>query len=131
MADKASEYATKIRSVSFMLKHCSVFMNVTKIHVCRPIGHNDLQKLLCPGHKRINYYLFCTVISTGDLTFFDGPVEGHRHDARLFNYTGLEDGLRDSLLMDGVLYYAHGDAAYVHQMIPWLLLGIPSEFITP
>ena len=42
-----------------------------------------------------------------------GPVDGNRHDAFIWNESGLEAGLRDYLTTDDdVKYYVYGDPAY-------------------
>lgn len=132
MENRAPVYASKIRSAGAMLPHCIGFIDVTKIHVCRPIGDNELQQSLYSGHKRIHWLLFCTITTPDGLVFFcDGPVEGRRHDLYLLNQSGLDDAVRDSLLIDDVQYYVYGDAAYINHTRPWLLSGFPPAFITP
>lgn len=47
-----------------------------------------------------------------------GPVEGRRHDLFLLQHLGLDDELRDILLINGVQYYVYGASAYHNHVRP-------------
>lgn len=69
MSARAAMYAQKIRAVSAMLPGCVGFINVTKIHICRPGGHNSIQKSVYSEQKRMNCLLFCKDMTPHGLFF--------------------------------------------------------------
>lgn len=63
-------------------------------------------------------------------SFCDGPVEKQRHELLLLRFTGLDNGLTDSLWIDLIQYYVYGESAKIHYVRPWLLCGFPRAYET-
>jgi len=54
-----------------------------------------------------------------------GPHEGRRHDIVLYYESGLDDDLRQTLLIDGVQHCLYGDSSYV--LRSWMQTGHGNE----
>lgn len=95
-------HAQIIREVGAMLPRFVGCINVTKIHICQPGGHNSIQQSVYYGHKRVQCLLFCAVTKPDGLIFYcDGPVERRRPDLFSLEYTGLDNALSENLLIEG------------------------------
>lgn len=70
MSVRAQIYAQKIRQVGPILLRCIGFIDVTKIQICRPGGHQSIQQSIYSGQKHSYCLLFCTVTTADDLIFF-------------------------------------------------------------
>ena len=102
------------------LQTCVEFIDGTPIHVARPCGGF---KCACySGHKRRHVRKFQSDTPCDGLVFrMYGPHEGRRHDMVLYYEFGLDDDLRQTLLIDGVQHCLHGDSAYV--LRAWMQTG--------
>lgn len=79
MSSRAELYVQKNQSAWWNASRCVGFIDVTKVHICRPGGHNIIQQSIYSGHMPMNYLLPCIAKTPDGLTcFFVGPVAGCR-----------------------------------------------------
>jgi len=120
MAERAAVYVGAVRRRRAPLQTCVGFIDGTAIHVARPGG--GLQRSCYSGHKRRHVLKFQSVTTPDGWVFhMYGPHEGRRHDIVLYYESGLDDDLRQTLLIDGVQYCLYGDSAYV--LRSWMQTG--------
>jgi len=120
MAERAAVYAGAVRRRGAPLQTCVGFIDGSAIHVARPGG--GLQRACYSGHKRRHVLKFQSVTTPDGLVFhMYGPHEGRRHDMVLYYESGMDDDLRQTLLIDGVQHCLYGDSAYV--LRAWMHTG--------
>jgi len=120
LAERAAVYADAICRQKAPLQTCVGFIDGTAIHVARQGG--GLQCVCYSGHKRRHVLKFQSVTAPDGLVFHKyDPHEGRRHDMVLYYESGLDDDLRQTLLIDGVQHCLHGDSAYV--LRAWMQTG--------
>ena len=120
MAERAAVYADAVRRRGAPLQTCVGFIDGTAIHVARPGG--GLQRACYSGHKRRHVLKFQSVTTPDGLVFrMFGPHEGRRHDMVLYDESGLDEDLRQTLLIDGVQHCLYGDSAFV--LRAWMQTG--------
>lgn len=79
---------------------------------------------LCnPGTSVYSFWCYALSPCRMDSFFCNGPVEDCRQDLFMIHYFGLDGGLRDSLIIDGVKFYVYGDSVYLNHVRPSLLCG--------
>lgn len=118
---RAEIYATSIRNAGSPLPHCVGFIDGTRIEMERPGGPNENQRS-CYSYKKRHCLAYITMTTPDGLVFFaNGPVEGRRNDLFLMATLGLDDALRDNLLIDYIQYYVYGDAIFQHR--PYLQIA--------
>ena len=65
------------------------------------------------GHKRCHAFKFQgTVTPDGVIVGLHGPVEGARHDAHVYQLSGLGQLMQEHMNVDGQAYKVYGDPAY-------------------
>jgi len=120
MAERAAVYSDAVRRRGAPFQTCVGFIDGTAVHVARPGG--GIQRACYSGHKRRHVLNFQSVTTPGGLVFhMYGPHEGRRHDVVLYKESGLDDALRQTLLIDGVQHCLYGDSAYV--LRAWMQTG--------
>lgn len=123
-------YAKAIHEKGAPLTNCVGFIDCTKIQMSRPGGIGANQRTCYSGHKRFHCLIYQTVTTPDGLMFnLYGPEVGRRHDMTLFRESGLNDVLRDGLMIGGNQYCLYGDAAYVVR--PWLQTAFNRVGATP
>lgn len=127
MTERAHIYAESITAQGSPLDSCVGFIDCTKIQMHRPGALNANQRVVYSGHKR-SHCLVYQSISTPDGLIFHmfGPEVGRRHDITLYRQAGMDDILRDSLLIDDRQFYIYGDPAYI--LRPWLQVAFNTSF---
>lgn len=89
------------------------FIDGTQHKICRPGGHDDVQREVYSGHKRFHALKFQAVVfpdgMVGDLF---GPVSGRRHDNFALRLSAVNERLAASQDGEPSQYVIYGDAAY-------------------
>lgn len=128
MQESASIYAESIIRKGGMLTTCVGFIDATKIRIARPSGHVH-QRTVYSGHKRIHCLSYQTVTTPDGLIFhLYGPVEGRQPDVFLYPSSGLDETVRNGLIVNGIQYCIYGDQDYVIR--PWMQTACPTVLAT-
>lgn len=107
----------KIRAKGIMRPPSVGYVDLAKIQRWKHWGQNSPQQSVFSGHKCIKCSWFYTFTTTdGHICICDRHVEGRCNDLFWRGYTGLDNGLRDRLVMNGEQYYGYGDSAYLHHV---------------
>lgn len=84
MQQRAALCADVLREHGSPLDNFVAFIDCTKIRMCRPGGHESLQRSVNSGHKRMHCLVYQTLSTPDGLIFpLYGPVEGRRNDLTL------------------------------------------------
>lgn len=67
LRSKAELYANAIHEVGAPLDRCLGFMDCAKIKMCRPDGHNSMQRSVYSGHKRFHCLIYQS-LNTSDVS---------------------------------------------------------------
>ena len=111
-------YAKKRRKGA-PLDRCVGFIDGKAVQIARPV---EGQRTCYSGHKRYHFLKFQNITTPDGLIFhLFGPLEGRRHDKRLYDESGVDEKLESSLLIDSTQYYIYDNPAY--QIRPWLIVG--------
>jgi DDE superfamily endonuclease len=104
------------------------FIDGTGIEIERPRGTS--QRATYSVHKRHNCLKFQAISAPDGLVLhIFGPVEGRWHDMFLCKESGIDDGLRSSLVISNWQYYVYGYPAYILRQ--YLQVGFTGSPITP
>lgn len=110
------------------LSSCVAFVDGTVRGVCRP---KQWQETVYNGHKRKHAIKYQSVMTPDGLITLHGPYPGRRHDAFLFQESGVTEQLSTlPLRPDGTKYVIYGDPAYAitDQVIcPYPTVNITAE----
>jgi hypothetical protein len=88
------------------------------------------QRVTHSSHKRHNCLKFQAISAPDGLVLpLFGPVEGRRHDMLLYKRSGIDDGLRSSLVVSNRQYYLYRDTACI--LCPYLQAGFNGWPTTP
>lgn len=130
LARRARMYADCIGENGAPLPNCVGFIDGTKIFIARPGGSGLNQRACYSGHKRAHCLVYLTVSTPDGLVLYlYGPEVGRRHDMTLYRQSGVDDQLRETLLIDAQQFYIYGDPAFV--LRPWMQVGFNRAFATP
>jgi len=96
----------------------------TGIRVARPGG--GWQRYMYSGHKGDYVMKFQSVVTPDGLLFhLYGPGEGRRHDRTMYNVSGMDNILSESLVIDGVQYSIYGEKSYTLRL--WMQVAYTGE----
>jgi len=77
-------------------------------------------------HKKDHFMNFQSIVSPeGLLLHFYGPIEGRRHDMKVYHESGMDGILSEDLLINGVQYRIYRDKAEV--VLLWMQVGYTGE----
>jgi hypothetical protein len=124
---RARDYAKAVFDKGSPLDSIVGFIDGTAIEIARPSGAR--QRATYSGHKRRNCLKFQAVSAPdGLILHLFGPMEGRRHDMFMYNTSGIDQVLQNSLLISGRQYYLYGDVAYT--LRPYLQTGFRGSTIS-
>jgi DDE superfamily endonuclease len=124
---RARDYAMAVFDKGSPLDSIVGFIGGTAIEIARPSGAR--QKATYSGHKRRNCLTFQAVSAPdGLILHLFGPMEGCRHDMFMYNTSGIDQVLQNSLLISGRQYYLYGDVAY--KLLTYLQTGFRGSTIS-
>lgn len=129
LQDRAELYAEAVADRGGALDNCVGFIDGTKIDMCRPGGPDVNQRANYSGHKRKHCLGYQTItVPDGLVLHMFGPAEGRQPDVVMYARSGMEEHLRDNLLIGEKQYCIYGDAAY--RLRPWLCTAFPRRTAT-
>ena len=115
-------YEERISAKGCLMEGCVGFIDGPKLHMSRPGGQNLIQRAAYSGHKRFHCLNFQTITAPdGIILHLFGPLEGRRHDSTLYRSSGIDRGLGEILMANGLQHCIYGDPAFLHR--PWLQVG--------
>lgn len=101
MTRRAVSYAETVQGKRVRLSNVVGFIDCTKIQMCRPGGYGSLQRTCYWGHKRFYCPIYQSVTTPDVLIFHLNRLEsGRRHDITLYRQSGLDEVLRNCLLIN-------------------------------
>lgn len=97
-------------------QHMCGFQDGTRLEICRPGGHHDLQARCYNGNHRIHCLEFQGVsFPDGMIGDLYGPVCGARHDGYMNNASLIMERMRDCQINSIIKYSLYRDKAYRNQ----------------
>lgn len=98
---RCSLYARAISDKGGYLNNCVGFIDGTKISMCRPGGPGASQRANYSGHER-HYCLGYQTVTAPDglILHIFGPTEGRQLDSVMYARSGIDDSLRENLLIE-------------------------------
>ncbi|CAB3979801.1 Hypothetical predicted protein [Paramuricea clavata] len=104
-------YCEAVHRKGAALDNCWGFVDGPVRPICRP---GKYQRQVYNGHKRVHALKYQSVVAAnGLIVHMHGPVEGKRHDARIFVESGLQEQLQlHSYDEDNRSLCIYGDGSY-------------------
>lgn len=118
---KLQQFCAAIHARGAPLQNCWGFIDGTVRPACRPTFH---QREVYNGHKRVHGLKFQAIVTPdGLIANLYGPESGRRHDAYLFQASGVLPYMQQNMNVNGQPLCLYGDSAYpqaAHIMRPYL-----------
>lgn len=127
VGDSLERMANRIQDKGCPLERCWGFIDGTVVPICRP---GEYQRHLFSGHKRLHCLKYQSIVTpNGLIVSLKGPYIGRRHDAGMFQESGVLQQLLQKVDANGNLYYIYGDAAY--PISPCVITPFKGANVTP
>ena len=92
LMDRTAEYAAVVEKRGAPLDNSVVFIDCTKIQMCRSGGTSSNHHSVYSGHKRCHCLLYETITTPGSLVFhLFGSVDGLKQDMTLYRMSNMEE----------------------------------------